>query len=310
MPEFYDREVSFTLERSEGGDGLTLCGYAAVFNSPTRIRGEVPREFDEVIAPGAFAKTIREGKPVLMFDHGKHPLIGTLPIGQITSAREDARGLYIEARLHDNWLTQPVRDAIASEAISGMSFRFSVPKGKETWDRSGPMPLRTLQEVRCVELGPVVFPAYADTSVMVRGLVRADEDAAVALVRAVRDMDTEQEVSVVDQIKQMIAALLSDEVAELQADPDATGSIQALLMVLADLDWFETIDAIEDADATEDDAEGMNSANPYGTSDRAAAVRTLFSKPPATEPQTHSVDPGERARVLRSLILEGDCNAA
>lgn len=173
-------EFSFDLVRAaDGGDGLTLSGYAAVFNSPTRI-DSWEGEFDEVIAPGAFKRTIRSGTPVMQFDHGNHPLIGSLPIANIKRLREDARGLYVEANVFDNWMTQPLRDAIREQAISGMSFRFSVVK--DDWQpgagKNDPQ-LRTLREVKLYELGPVVFPAYAETSVALRSLQRALPDLTI-----------------------------------------------------------------------------------------------------------------------------------
>jgi uncharacterized protein len=172
------RSVPFTLERAaESGDGLTLEGYAAVFDSPTRI-DSWEGTFDEVIARGAFAKTLKERTPVIQFDHGHHPLVGSIPIASAETLREDSHGLYIKARLLDNWLVQPVRDAIANGSIDGMSFRFSVVK--ETYDESPETPLRTVQEVKLYELGPVVFPAYADTSVGVRSDMPDSERLALA----------------------------------------------------------------------------------------------------------------------------------
>lgn len=179
------RTASFTLERAgDESDGLTLDGYGAVFDTPTRI-DSWEGTFDEVIARGAFAKTIKERTPVIQFDHGHHPLVGSIPIGAIEALSEDPHGLHLVARLHDNWLIQPVRDAIDSGAINGMSFRFSVVK--ETWDDSGDVPLRTIQEVKLYELGPVVFPAYASTSVGVRSDIAAlvrDPEALAHLGRA------------------------------------------------------------------------------------------------------------------------------
>lgn len=160
------RSVPFEMRSAEQtGDGLTLTGYAAVFNRSTFIDNYEGR-FEERIKKGAFARTINARTPVLQFEHGRHPLLGSMPLGTITKLREDDHGLYVEARLADNWLIEPVRDAIASGAIDGMSFRFNVMK--ESWDDSGEMPVRTLEEVRLLELGPVVFPAYDSTSVGVR----------------------------------------------------------------------------------------------------------------------------------------------
>jgi HK97 family phage prohead protease len=183
------REVAFELRDSgDAGDGNTLDGYGAVFNSPTRINSW-EGIFDEEIARGAFKQSLSERTPVLQFDHGRHPMVGSIPLGYFETLAEDARGLHVVAPLHDNWLVQPVRDAIKSKAIPGMSFRFSVVK--EEWrtaagevltdeaeisrllwaateDAPSTILKRTLKEVRLYEVGPVVFPAYTDTSVGVR----------------------------------------------------------------------------------------------------------------------------------------------
>jgi HK97 family phage prohead protease len=176
------RQVTFRAEPSS--DGRTLEGYAAVFNTPTRI-DSYEGFFDEQIAPGAFTKTISERTPVLQFDHGHHPLVGSIPIGAIDALREDSHGLHVRARLHDNWLVEPVRDAIREGSISGMSFRFSVVK--ETIDENDVVPMRTVNEVKLYELGPVVWPAYEATSVGVRSRfadILDDPEARAELARA------------------------------------------------------------------------------------------------------------------------------
>lgn len=182
MSEMLSRSVPFELRAAgEDGDGLTLDGYAAVFDTFTEINSWEGK-FHEQVKRGAFRKSITETTPVLQFDHGRHPLVGSIPIGAIDTLREDKAGLHVRARLHDNWMVQPVRDAIASESITGMSFRFQVMKdewrdteGKKLTpaevDRlmfAGERVERTLLEVKVAELGPVVFPAYTETSVGVR----------------------------------------------------------------------------------------------------------------------------------------------
>ncbi len=170
----YTRAVDFALERATAdSDGLTLEGYAAVFNSRTAI-SDFDGEYDEQILPGAFRKTIRESTPVVQFDHGQHPLIGSLPIASISKLREDSKGLFVSARVFDNWLTEPLRDAIRAGAVDGMSFRFQVVK--DEWDESGKKPSRSIKEVKLYELGPVVWPAYKDTSVALRSLARVLPD--------------------------------------------------------------------------------------------------------------------------------------
>lgn len=184
------RSAPFSVTRADetNGDGLTMEGDAAVFNSATVIDSWEGR-FKEVLLPGSFKKTLRETTPRLQFDHGTHPLIGSLPIGRLTDAYEDGnRAVHVVARLADNWLVQPVRDAIADGAVDGMSFRFSVvreewrgPDDKvlkmddvlsRLWNSDGvpedQLVTRYIKELRCPELGPVVFPAYEATTVGVR----------------------------------------------------------------------------------------------------------------------------------------------
>jgi uncharacterized protein len=182
------RSVPFTLTRDgeSDDDGLTFEGYGAVFNSPTRI-DSWEGTFDEQIAPGAFRKSLSERTPKFQFDHGHHPLIGSVPIGAITDIHEDDRGLYVQARLGQHILIDLIREAISTGAIDGMSFRFSTVR--DSWqDRNGKpvksddelrrllygeeperLPLlRTLKEVKVAEVGPVVWPAYSDTTAGVR----------------------------------------------------------------------------------------------------------------------------------------------
>lgn len=181
------RSVPFKVVRAadeQVDDGLTLEGYAAVFGQATEI-DSWEGAFSETIRKGAFRKTIRERTPVMQFDHGRHPLVGSIPIGAIQDLREDEQGLFVSARLSDNWLIEPVRQAIAEGSIDGMSFRFGVVReewrdsagklvrpeelGQLLWSPGERGPLqRELIELRVAELGPVVFPAYDGTSVGVR----------------------------------------------------------------------------------------------------------------------------------------------
>lgn len=196
------RSMPFAVrsDAGEAGDGLTLDGFAAVFNRATIIDSWEGR-FYEQIAPGSMKKSFREAPPVIQFEHGRHPLIGSLPIAELTRIEEASDpdlapdgGAHVVGRLTDNWLVQPVRDAIANGSVNGMSFRFTVVREKwtdatgrqirdedelhqllrRTWTEDvpdGELLTRTLQELRVPELGPVVFPAYADTSVGVRSML-------------------------------------------------------------------------------------------------------------------------------------------
>lgn len=193
------RAVTFRSS-GENGDGRTLEGYAAVFGTPTRI-DSWEGGFDEEIARGAFRKTLKARTPVLQFDHGRDARTGSVPIGSMDDIREDDRGLFIRARLFDNAVVEPIRQAIEGGAIDGMSFRFSVIRdewrdvngklvksddvGELLWNPGDRGPLkRTIREVDLYEAGPVVFPAYDATTVGVRSLLSGmDPQERKALIR-------------------------------------------------------------------------------------------------------------------------------
>lgn len=183
-------EVRYVDFRAAGDpEGRTLEGYAAVFNQWTDIRDSLGA-YREQIAPGAFKRSLGQRTPVLQFDHGQHPLIGSLPLGSLTVAREDRNGLFVRAKLSDNWLIDPVRDAIRDGGINGMSFRFKVIDDEWGADDNGET--RTIREVELLELGPVVFPAYQQTSVAVRSLMRVlDDEGRAELARELDASATE-----------------------------------------------------------------------------------------------------------------------
>lgn len=180
------RSTEFRAIDDPDGDGRTLEGYAAVFDQPTIIESYAG-DFEETVSRGAFKKTLQERTPVMQFDHGNDKAVGTAPIAGIQELQEDGEGLLVRARLLDTPRVEDIRQAIRLKAIRGMSFKFRVVRDR--WiDRDGTRipdddladmledpgdrgPIRRqITEVELFELGPVVFPAYAQTTVGVRSL--------------------------------------------------------------------------------------------------------------------------------------------
>lgn len=256
------REAPFSLRANDDGesDGRTLDGFAAVFNRETII-DSWEGKFREKLSPGSMKKSFRETRPRIQFDHGRHPMVGSIPIATANDGypREESDptlapdgGARIVARLHDNWLVEPVREAISSGAIDGMSFRFTVVRenwfdatGKQirdeevlrellrrTWYEEVPddeLLLRDLREVKVPELGPVVWPAYEATSVGVRSTVidlgRLDDpEQRKVLARAVFLADAAERMTASDQSQSTEDEQSAGEHNEPQAtDDDSAG---------------------------------------------------------------------------------------
>jgi uncharacterized protein len=168
-----------SVEVRTDNDKPKITGYAAVFNKLSEDLGG----FREKIAPGAFARTLREvesGKRVVnsFFNHDQNWLLATTKNGSLR-LKEDDKGLYVEMEPIVTTLNGHPINLIREGAVTGMSFAFSVyPNGKDTWEHNkGAESVRTLQDVDLFDASPVVTPAYPQTSVKVRDLLQAIKEA-------------------------------------------------------------------------------------------------------------------------------------
>jgi len=161
------------FEVRETSDGMTLSGYAAVFNSNS---DGLP--FIERIAPGAFKRSLRAKNDIkLLWNHDSSSVLGSTRSGTLRLV-EDEMGLRVEADLPD---TQAGRDAkvlIQRGDVTGFSFGFTVPPNGDSWSADGTQ--RTLKSVRLLEVSTgVAFPAYPSTNGTAQ--VRSLEDVVMAV---------------------------------------------------------------------------------------------------------------------------------
>lgn len=162
-----DREFrpAASVEVRAGEDGsVRVSGYASIYGEETDIGGM----FREEIAPGAFRSALqRNDDVVFLVNHDGLPLArtrsGTLKLV------EDERGLRIDAELDTS---DPDVRAIVPKMKRGdmdkMSFAF-IPE-RQSWDDSGVMPKRTIQDLRLYDVSIVTTPAYNGTEIGLRSL--------------------------------------------------------------------------------------------------------------------------------------------
>lgn len=117
---------------------MRLAGYAALFGTPDAAR--------DTILPGAFAATLanREDRLPLYWQHRP-----AQRIGWVETAREDARGLRVIARLEPG--TRPA-ELLAAGAVDGLSFGYRARDWRMT--PAG----RELAEVELIEVSLVTHP--------------------------------------------------------------------------------------------------------------------------------------------------------
>ena len=141
------------------GDGRTLVGIVAPFDSPARIFDRDGR-YTETIDRHAFDRTIRErgpGKVKLLCQHDAK----SLPIGRAVTLRPESKGLYGELKVSATDMGDQVLTPVRDGALDGLSIGFKPIRDRWSPDRS----LRHLLEVRLDEISVVNFPAYESARV-------------------------------------------------------------------------------------------------------------------------------------------------
>ena len=221
------RQIIRDLEIRADGDGMTLRGYAAVFNSPSQ-----PLPFTETIEPGAFRASLNSRNDIkLLWNHDTGTVLGSTRAGTLTLA-EDSRGLLVEAHLPD---TQAGRDAatlIKRGDVNAFSFGFRVPVNGDEWPSADQ---RILKRVNVHEVSLVAFPAYTATegTASVRAMTElADKIAQLAEIRGVSAEELTDALLALesgDELTERQGELLTDTLGKvLKKDPEATNP-QALL---------------------------------------------------------------------------------
>lgn len=142
-----------------------IGGYAAVFDKWSDDLGW----FREKIQRGAFSEAIGKGDTVALFNHDSNMVLGRQSNGTL-SLREDDNGLYMEVELPDTQVANDLYKLVERGDIKQQSFGFIVETNQWTFaNNPGEMDERTIVKVReLVDVSPVTFPAYPDTTVAKR----------------------------------------------------------------------------------------------------------------------------------------------
>jgi HK97 family phage prohead protease len=146
---------------------LKIGGYAATFgNEATGLN------FREVIAKGAFTRTLKSDNPVfLLINHDTESLPLASTQSGTMSLREDETGLYMEATLDPkNPRAAELASALERGDVDKMSFAFTVAPDGDTRSEG----LRTLTDLDLYEVSVVTWPAYDATSVGMRSADKED----------------------------------------------------------------------------------------------------------------------------------------
>lgn len=133
--------IQFELKRKNVDEQGVFDGYGSVFG--------IKDYGDDIVLPGAFADSLKERMPAMLWQHKQSE-----PIGVYTSVSEDEHGLALTGML----ALKTVRGSEAYElmkigAITGLSIGYTA----EDWTIDQDY-VRTIKKAKLWEVSPVTFP--------------------------------------------------------------------------------------------------------------------------------------------------------
>jgi len=144
VPNGETLQIPLEIKTAEGESAAigTFAGYGSVFGNRDRD--------GDIVAPGAFAESLKASLPALLWQHDQKS-----PIGRFDVVREDKRGLYVRGRLSMSGRGREAYDLLKMGALNGLSIGF-VTKEAARDKVSG---ARTIMKADLMEVSLVTFPA-------------------------------------------------------------------------------------------------------------------------------------------------------
>jgi HK97 family phage prohead protease len=166
MERRYFRTSGASAELRDGLNGPMIVGYGVVFNQDSENLGG----FIEQIDPGAATKTIKEADVRALGNHDADWLLGRTKAGTLRLGA-DGQGVWYEIDVNE---ADPdgkrAIEKVRRGDMDGSSFAFECLRDEWDWD-SKPARRRVL-EFKMVDIGPVTWPAYPDSTAAARALDR------------------------------------------------------------------------------------------------------------------------------------------
>lgn len=177
-PRLEQRFIAMDLVAEMSGDVNPypiIKGTAPVFNAMSEVLVEPGLGvFREVIEPQALDRLFEKGMPDCRgrFDH--KILLGRTKNGTLILEKTDAGVEYTIFVNPSDPEAMGAYEKVRRKDADGSSFMFTVAAGGETWEVLDGIPLRRVTEIEeLMDVGPVTFPAYPQTSANARSQVEA-----------------------------------------------------------------------------------------------------------------------------------------
>jgi len=166
-------------------DSRTVEGWASTFGNKD--------SYDDIILPGAFAASLTQRKPKMLYQHNTDQVIGVWD-----AATETPQGLYVKGRILPTALGNDAYTLCQAGAIDSMSIGYTTIDASLDYD-SG---IRTLKQLDLWEVSLVTFPA--------------NDQARITTVKAMAE-DLSAAHDVLDQAAGVCAAYMGGDMEPTKA---------------------------------------------------------------------------------------------
>lgn len=211
--------------RQESGGKVVIEGHGAVFNRISQDLGG----FVERVLPGTFRKTIQEADVRALINHDKSMVLGRNKSGTLELSEDDS-GLYYRIYPPDTSYARDLMVSMERGDINQSSFAFHTVH--DEWaETSEGYPLRSLTEVKLVDVSPVTYPAYLDSESGL-GIDRGLALSSLATRAGVEVTDLSDEES----IRKALAGKIDPEPSETHSGEQFTGTWARRARFMKDLE--------------------------------------------------------------------------
>lgn len=211
-------DLEYKSQDSEGLDGGEIVAYASTFD-------RVPDSYGDIVAPGAFAKSLAEwkesGHPIpLLFGHRTDD--PRMNLGAVVDAEEDSRGLKIRAKFDETSdVAQYTRKLVMEGRLTKLSFAYDTLDSEQVTLEDGSR-ANELRELKLYEVSLVPIPANDLTEVIEAKAAEMTEQNAPEDEPDKQEQQGEQDekADVAGELRDMLAAIqaVADRIAEMLED--------------------------------------------------------------------------------------------